>query len=169
MTYLVYLLVAVKAPLNLATWVLWLTIDGLLITSLIRAKKPYEIMIPFAAGTAIITAIAVYNFLAGSSSFLWGYAETVTVLVVIISLVVWKMKGDGVGAVMTTLAMVIAGIPTWVDAYQDPTTQSVLFWSLSAASCALSYFGSPKGGRFMPGSGALSNGLIIVLALRQYM
>ncbi len=168
MMYLIWLLLVAKAPVNLATWVLWFILDLALLLSLIKAKQPYEIMVAYTIGTAIISGIAMYNFITGLTPFAWGGAETVTIVAVVVALIVWKFTSHNVGVIMMTLAMIVAGIPTWINAYHDPAGQSVLFWSASATACTLTYFGSPKGRRFMPGGGALSNALIVLLALRQF-
>lgn len=180
MAYLVYLLLAHNLPLNLATWMLWLTIDFTVILSLRRAKQPIELMMAFLAWTGIIVLISTYNYGVGKATFTFGYPEMLAVVAVIIALVVWKyataiitrfklkQNADAIGVIMTTLAMVIAGIPTWINTYYDPTTASVLFWSLGGGGCFLTWLGSARGERFMPLSGWLSNGVIVILALRQF-
>jgi len=170
MVYLIGLLLLTSAPLNLATWTLWLIVNTSLAASLYRSEKPYELMAAYTVGTAIIAAIAVYNYTVGTTPLSWGIAETVTVVTVLIALVAWRFTTNDVGVIMTTIAMVIAGVPTWIDAYYRPESQSVLFWSVNALACVLSYFGAPPKfvARFMPLCGGLANCLIAVLALRQF-
>lgn len=171
MIYLTGLLLSANAPLNLASWVLWFTIDFALMASLAKAGKPYALMVAFTLGTAVITAIATYNFMTGKTSFTWGTAEWMTVATVGVALIAWKVTNNDVGVIVTTLAMVVAGIPTWVDAYHAPQEQSILFWSMSGGACLLTYFGSPKTflARFMPASGVGANGIILLLSLRQFL
>ncbi len=171
MGYLIWLLLATSAPLNLATWALWLTIDFAVMLSLHRVKKPYELMAVFTVGTAVIVLISAYNLMAGKTPFVWGNAETFTVVAVVIALIIWKFTNDTVGVIVTTLSMVVAGVPTWIDAYRAPELQSVLFWTLSGSACYLTYLGTPKFfvARFMPLSGIFANGLILALSLRQYL
>jgi hypothetical protein len=172
MSYLTWVLLTKSIPVNLATWALWFTIDFITIASLVRAKKQYALMVAFTTGTAVILMIALSNFLTGKTAFAWTSAETVCVIAVIVALLAWRLFNTAsAGVVATSLAMVVAGVPTWINAFSVPESQDVIFWSLGATACMFSYFGSPKGfvDRFMPMSGALSNGVIILLASRQFV
>lgn len=69
---------------------------------------------------AIILGFTVLKFLTGDASFEWGPAETVAVVVFVVALIVWKCTTDDMGVVMTTLAMVVAEFPIWINAYHQP-------------------------------------------------
>jgi hypothetical protein len=171
MAYLIIVLIVNHVPLNPATWMLWFTIDFLLIGALIKAGKPYLMMAVFATGTAAIMLISGYNFATGRTPFVWGNGETATVIAAVVAVIVWKRSSNNnIGVVMTTLAMLIAGVPTWIDAYHKPEEADILFWTMSAVACFMTYLGTPKSfyGSFMPIAGVLSNGVIIGLALTRY-
>jgi hypothetical protein len=128
-------------------------------------------MLVFTVGTAVIVAISLHNYLLGSATFVWSIKETITVFIVMLALVVWKFTNDDTGVITTTFAMVVAGVPVWIDTYHAPATQNILFWSIATGSCMLTYIGSPKKfiARFMPFCGAASNMLIILLACRKFL
>jgi|GEM_PF-7131176 len=158
-------------PINLATWFLWFAIDFAVIASLKKAKRPFELMVVFTVGTGIIALIGTVNYLLGRAVFEWGIAETLVVFAVIVALIIWWNTSDNIGVLATSSAMVIAGIPTWINAYDKPWEQSVVFWTMSGLACLFTYVGSPRTlyDRFMPACGVFANSIILSLALTRYL
>jgi hypothetical protein len=169
MLYLTVVVIVTGLPLNPATWALWFTIDLLVIHAQREAKRDFGLMLAFTVWTGVILSVSLYNLATGRSEFRWGIPEWVASMAVICALGYWRRhrKNETVGVVSTTLALVIAAIPTWVDAAVSPEKVDTLFWCMSASACILGYIGNPKTliDRFLPGMGTLSNGMIIVLAL----
>lgn len=171
MAYLTLVAIMTGLPLNPATWALWFIIDFVVILALKKAGKNYSLMLAFIVWTGLILAISLYNLAVGRATFTWGATESLAVASVIGALVIWKASsGENTGVFATTLALVMAGVPTWFNSYENPHQTDILFWSTSATACVLSFLGSPKtlGDRFMPAAGALSNGVIIALSLTRY-
>lgn len=175
MAYLIAVMITKNIPINFASFFLWLVIDVALVVAMFRARKPDDtawpwLMIAYTIGTGIVVLIATVALVRGESSFQWGAKESMTVVAVLVAMIVWYYKSDAWGVYMSTNAMLVASIPTYMDAWAKPAEQDVLFWTLSGLGCLLTIFGLPKTrvDRYMPVAGALSNGLIVALGARQF-
>ncbi len=169
--YLTTVLLMQNIPLNFATWALWVLIDTSLLVSMVKAgnKRPW-IMIGFATGATTIALIALTKLLMGITAMSWGNPETLAAVAVAIALTIWKFTSNNAGVVSITVAMYVAMIPTLIDGWTKPVGQDPWFWGVCAIACLLTYIGSPKtiAGRFMPALGTFFNGLMAVLAFRQF-
>jgi hypothetical protein len=169
--YLTCVLLMQNTPLNLSTWVLWTVIDTSLLVSMIKSKNEgVWLMAAFALGASTIAIIALIKFFIGIGELSWHGTETLAAVSVVIALLVWKRTDVYGGVIAVTIAMYIAMIPTLINGWMYPIGQLPLFWGVSSIACLFTYSGSPRSfvERLMPACGAFFNGLMALIALRQF-
>ncbi len=172
--YLTYVLMRSASALNPASWVMWVVIDVYLTYVLFRANVVAKwIMLAFTTGASIIALITLVQLSTGKTHWSWSNKETLAVITFAIPLMIRMMisgntsRAQVAAVVSATLAMNIAGIPTLIDAWNQPQSYDAIFWGASTVGCILTVVGSPRKftDQFMPVIGTIFNGSIAALAL----
>ena len=101
---------------NLLTWILWGCLDAVAAASIISQRGNSFLVLMYVAG-CVITSIFIWRF---GEKGKWTWLETTTLAFVFVSLVVWCVSGDKMATIASTVGVVIAGIPQFIDAYRKP-------------------------------------------------
>ena len=111
-------------PQNTVTWILWTLLDGILLVASLKAgnKRPW-LPAGFTASAFLVTAVLLWK-----GVWQWGMVETVSVVGVGLSLLLWKKLGPKWAIIMGVAAMNIAGWPAIYDAYINPNPLSWWMW-----------------------------------------
>lgn len=113
------------------TWAIWASIDTLALAAMWKKKTVNGQIIGAVAGAWIIAALAVHF---GKSSF--EPVEWFAAVGAAIGIVLWLTTGDAMLAlVLSQIATFIGAIPTFVDAYRNPTQEDPIAWTIWFASC----------------------------------
>lgn len=100
-----------KLKQSFATWLLWVILDGIALGTIIAKNgENTRVLICYVIGGS---AVAVSLFC--KDQFKWGTKETVTSLLVLVCLGIWKLAGPTVATVATTIAVCISSIPQFLE------------------------------------------------------
>ncbi len=156
-------------PLNLATWVLWTLLDTLIARWMKEGKNTgYSVMRAFAIGAGIISLLTIIQIVRGETKLMWQTKETITAACFMVALIIRQLSAsESLTINMGTTAMLIAGMPTLLDVWNDSTGYDPYFWSANTLGCAVMLLGAPGGftNRYFPIGGIVLNGSIALLAM----
>ncbi len=100
---------------NIATWILWGTLDLLAAASLIVQHGNWFLPAAYVAGCILIVICLVKTKI-----ILWGRFENICCFMVVICLVGWMLSGPRLATILSTTGVVLAGLPQVKDAYKNP-------------------------------------------------
>lgn len=108
---------------SFATWTLWVLLDAIALVSTILEKGNFLLLVSYVIGGTLVTATLIHK-----KQFKWTWFEWLTLALVIVCLVVWKVSGSKTAIVASTLAVFIAGVPQIVESWQKPDKQTALIY-----------------------------------------
>lgn len=121
---------------NVATWMLWVSLDAIALTSLILQNGNYMLLVCYNTCGLLVTSSLVYKKL-----FKWTRFETFVLALVIICLIIWSLSGPMWATIASTVAIFISGCPQIRESWQEPDRKtSLIYWGYTLAN-ALSFFG----------------------------
>lgn len=127
--------------LNVASWIMWTLMDGVLVALSIRGgnKKPF-LFIGWTLAALLVTAGMLIN------GAVWqiGFVEMVSIGAVILSVYFWVTDKSEKGLFACAVAMFVAGLPQIASFWNTPATGTWWLWAGTAFVCALSILGSAK-------------------------
>jgi len=126
-----------RFPQNPASWLMWLVLDSLVLTTTILAHKPIWLPLAYVIGCAPVTAA---NFIRGT--WKWSKRETFSLIVASIATYLWQTNGADWGVVAGAAAMCTAGIPLYMDMIDKPDRGSFPVWAITALACVCTLIGS---------------------------
>ena len=160
---MIHELVKTQASMNIATWVIWTTLDAAAFASAFNAGERIPWMIGvFTIGAGIIAVLSLRN-----GSWHWSWLETACTFAVFISLGLWFTSPLWT-LIASSLAMFVGGIPQLVDAYHEPSTQNKRNWILFLVSNMLSLLGANyalAGEWFYPVLGMIFNSVMLSILI----
>jgi len=166
--YLAVFLTNNAISLNLATWLLWTVLDISIVYNMFKSNNPGKwTMTAFAAGAGIISALAIIQIVSGKTTLIWTSKETITLACFVAAFIGSLLsKNEDLAVNLGTTAMFIAGIPTLIDAWNNPMQQNVWFWGMCTAGCAITVLGTQWKftKMYFPLGGAILNGFVTALA-----
>lgn len=121
---------------SFASWLLWGSLDGILIATLIEQGGNFWIVVGFTLGDLLIAGT-----LAWQRKFNWGRFETMTLLLVVICVVGWKLAGPRTATVFSILAVCVAGVPGFLTLKRNPDRKTGNVWLGYSVANVLSFFG----------------------------
>lgn len=138
--------------LNVASWVMWTLLDGVIVMLAIRAEKeklkknpsaefkPPYLFIGWTVAATLVTIGMLWN------GAVWqiGFAEIVSMIVVMVATYLWWTNKWGMGLIACAIAMFVAGIPQVVSFWSAPAPSTWWLWAGTVVACALSLAGSEK-------------------------
>ena len=119
---------------NFAAFLLWALLDVIATTTTIIEGGNYWLALSNATGSTIITLILV-----GKKQVSWTRVETMTAILVVVCLLVWYTSGELAGIVVSSLAVLIAGIPQMVDTFKKPESTPVLPYAIFCVGNVVSF------------------------------
>jgi hypothetical protein len=121
---------------SFATWGLWAVLDAILTITLWQQHGNYFLSLGFAVGGIALAAV-----LLAKGCWSWGKFETTIALMVLASLAVWKFSGPRNATIAVTTAVVIAGVPGFVEMLRAPQPAAGKVWAGFTAANLLAFFG----------------------------
>lgn len=112
-----------KIKQSFATFILWGALDIIAgVTSYLEKGNWY---LPAGYG---FSATTVAIFLLAKKQFSWSKVEWMTLGMVIVCLIFWRISGEQTAIILSSVAVVAAGIPQMKDTWNDPvSTPKVLY------------------------------------------
>ena len=108
---------------NLATWLLWGTLDAIAAVSIFVQGGNWHLPAAYVVGcTFTIICMIRARVLA------WTRFETIVSIMVIACLIGWKMSGPWLATVLSTTGLVLATVPQIKDAYKAPHEMPFLIY-----------------------------------------
>ncbi len=121
---------------SFASWLLWGSLDGILIATLIEQGGNFWIVVGFALGDLLIAGT-----LAWLRRFNWGKFETMILLLVIACVVGWRLAGPRAATVFSIVAVCVAGVPGFLSLKKNPDRKTANIWLGYSVANVLSFFG----------------------------
>lgn len=150
---------------SFATWLLWVTLDLIALTSIIDQKGNFIfLMFYIAGGTTVVISLIIKKKLS------WTKFETLILFLVFVCLVVWHLSGSKWATVSSTLAVVISGMPQLRDSWNKPDKMIGIIYAGYVIANGLFMFAGKDWSieeRFYPGSCVVLCVAIAIAALRK--
>lgn len=108
---------------NFATFLLWTILDGITTIMLIMENGNY-----FLAGSYTIGSAVVMLCIAKTKNVEWTWFESFVTFLIGICLVIWRYSDTKTAIIVSTLAMIIAGLPQLRKSYQEPWNSPLLIY-----------------------------------------
>jgi len=155
-----------KVKQSFATWALWAILDGIAAATIVFQDGNFLLPAAYSLGSGI-TALSILK----SKNFRWTWFETTIVCLVAVCVVVWLVFGAKVATVVSTIAVVIAGMPQAVEAYKRPREQPLLVYISFLVTNSLATAGAKDWSikeRFYPASMTLLTVVIVLFMVRRF-
>jgi hypothetical protein len=104
---------------NVATWILWISLDVIALVSIILQKGNYILLIFYCTCGTIVILCLLYKRL-----FKWTKFETFISVLVCICLIVWYVSGPKGATIASTIAVCISGLPQIRDSWLVPNSRT---------------------------------------------
>jgi hypothetical protein len=157
-----------SAKQNLLTWALWCSLDGIVAATLIAQAGNFLLAAAYTIGSGVTT---VFIFRAGDHAS-WTKFHAMVVGLVVASMAVWYFSGSRMATIAGTIAMIIAGVPQFIDAWEKPKESPTLIYSAYVAANCLAIAGGKNWSveeRFYPVSAGIFCLLITLVSLRKFL
>lgn len=161
-TYFAWTIYIDGIPQNVATWFMIFLLDiiGVVLVFKDGNRKPY-LQIGWTIAAACIVAAII-----SSSPWRWGDAETVSLILCIISILLWVSLNARLAIWAYMVAMYVSCLPLIIDYWNFPQRETLWVWLWSIGACVLAIYGAPKrdfANIFVPWSAIILNGIIAIL------
>lgn len=157
-----------SAKQNLLTWALWCSLDGIVAATLIAQAGNFLLAVAYTIGSGVTT---IFILKAGNHAS-WTWFHTMVVGLVVASMVVWHFSGSRMATIAGTIAMIIAGVPQLVDAWEKPKESPTLIYSAYVIANCLAIAGGKSWSveeRFYPVCAGVFCLLITLVSLRKFL
>ena len=121
---------------SFATWGLWAVLDTILTITLWQQHGNFLLSLGFAVGGIVLAVVLLLQ-----GGWAWGKFETVIALMVLAGIAVWKFSGPRNATIAVTFAVLIAGIPGFVEMLRKPQPAAGKLWAGFTVANLLAYFG----------------------------
>lgn len=113
------------------SWAIWASVDTLALLAMRKERAMSGQLTGAVAGAWIITILAL---IFGRSAM--GTVEWLSISGAVAGIILWQRTGNAVFAIICAQIAVLAGaIPTFVGAYNDPSQEDAVAWSIWFVSC----------------------------------
>ena len=140
--YVPYLLAIVQRETvpSPVSWIIWACVDTLTFLAMRKANAPTGQIKGTVAGAWVIVLLSLYY---GSATM--GTIEWVSIVGGVTGIALWKKTRKPVLAIICAqVATFLGSLPTIANAYQNPSQESALAWSIWLASCICALFAVKK-------------------------
>lgn len=118
---------------NLATWSMWSVMLVITLTSQIAAGKADPWGMLAATGGTIVATILLLIY--GEKK--WTKFDTRCFLLATAGMLVWVISGPAAAQIASLVSLMVAGVPTIKNAWDNPRNESKLTWGTFALGFAL--------------------------------
>lgn len=123
-----------------ATWLIWASLDTITFTGMYLEGALTLQMACIVVGAWTVALLSLKRGLPG-----WRRVDKFCLAGAGLAIGVWALSGDPLFALMTSLSATLLGsVPTFVSAWQDPTRENKLAWTIATASCVLAVLAIPQ-------------------------
>lgn len=113
------------------SWAIWASVDTLALAAMRKEKVTSGQLTGAVAGAWVVTALALVY---GKPTM--GSIEWISIAGAATGIILWQWKGDAVFAIICSQAAVLIGaFPTFIGAYQNPSQEDPVAWSVWFVSC----------------------------------
>lgn len=150
---------------SLSTWMLWLTLDVIVVSALIAQKGNYIVFAVFTVGTLLVNI-----FLFAKKQFKWEGFDTIVTILVFVCIIIFYVSGPYGATIATTIALTVAGLPQVKSTWEEPEKTPTLPYFLFAITSLLSVIGAKEWSvpeRLPQMSSVIFTTIIIILSLRR--
>jgi hypothetical protein len=155
-----------KAKQNMATFILWGSLDGIATGSIFLQHGSYQLPATYTAGS-IIVILCILR----SRTIEWTWFESFMSVLVFACIIGWSLSGPYLATVMSTVAVTLAGFPQLKDSWKSPKQfPTVIYCGYSVANL-LGTIGAKSWSieeRLYPVSALVICVLMVLASLRKY-
>ncbi len=152
---------------NLLTWILWAVLDGITFVSVFLQSGNFWLPGAYMLGS---TSVAITLLVKKQERFFGWFEWTISFLVVA-CMVVWYFAGNQMTTVAGTIAVTLAGIPLFKDAYDRPEEIPLGTYTFFLVANFLSTMGGKDWSieeRLYPAACTAYCLILVLLALRRF-
>jgi hypothetical protein len=121
---------------SFATWMLWTALDVIAMASTFFKDGNAALLIIYCSAGAFISTLLLVK-----KQFYWSAFEWIVTGLVLLCLVVWGMSGHTMATIVSTLALGIASVPQFRDAWRAPESSPPKIWVGFTLANLLSFIG----------------------------
>lgn len=154
-----------KMKLNLATFLLWGALDAIAAGSIFAKGGNWTLPAAYVVGVLVVI-IAMLK----ARTFDWGRLETITSVMVGISILVWMFVGPVMATIVSSCSMAIATVPQVWDTWRKPQECTLWMWFVFLVINVMSTMAGKDWSvseRFYPATCTILTGVIFLLGLRK--
>lgn len=152
---------------NLATFILWGSLDLVAGLSILVQHGNYQLPLAYVVGCAIV----IVSVLISRSYGAWTWYETMVSILVLICVIAWKMSGPWYGTIFSTAGVFISGLPQLRDSWREPEKSPLLIYIGFTFVNVMSVLGGKAWTieeRFYPGVCVVLCGMVTIASMRKY-
>ena len=124
-----------KTKPSKTTWIIWATLDSIILTGMWVKGAVNGQVLAATIGGLLIAGLAL-NF--GTSK--WKPLDIFCLCAALFGIVLWQVfDSPEFGVVTSLLVMFIGSIPTFVSAWEDPTREDKLAWTMTLVSSVFTF------------------------------
>lgn len=129
-----------KAEPKKASWLIWASLDVIIIAGMYAKHSVNGLIVGAAVGAWFVVILALKYGAPG-----WTWLDKFCIAGAILGVALWSVFNDPVLAIATSLGVVFLGsVPTFASAFNDPTKEDKLGWTIFWLSCACAVLAIPK-------------------------
>lgn len=123
------------------SWAIWLSVDILALLAMKKEKSSSTGQLTGCIFGAFI--VTVLSMIFGKPAM--GYVELISIAGAVTGVILWKTTGSAITAIVCTQLAIFAGaIPTFMGAYEDPSKEDPIAWSIWTLSCVFALLAIKK-------------------------
>jgi hypothetical protein len=152
---------------NFATYALWGALDAIAAVSIVL--KEGNFLLP---AMYVLLSVGVAAGILRTRTFSWTWLETLISGLVVLCIIIWATSGDRAATIASSLAVVIASIPQFVEFWKKP--KEAPMWTYAAFTLAngVSILAGKDWSveeRFYPTVCTIATALFVLTAARRYL
>lgn len=123
-----------------ATWLIWAGMDTVLFTGMLTKHTVNGQIIGAICGAWIVFAFTMKYGVPG-----WKRIDKICLGGTILAMLLWKISDNPVVGIVTSLGSGLLGsVPTFISAWEDPSRENKLAWTLYVISCVFAVLAIPR-------------------------
>jgi hypothetical protein len=134
--FLIIALMRTRVQQSFAAFLLWAMLDLIATITTIMEGGNYWLALSNAIGSTVITVLLIRK-----KQVSWSWVESMTAILVVVCLIVWYTTGEQAGIIASSLAVVIASIPQFVDTYRKPGATPTMPYVIFLVANIVSFVG----------------------------
>lgn len=122
-----------------ASWVIWVVLDTITLAGMVAAGTVNGQSIGAVLGGYVVVCL---SFRYGEKG--WTKLDIICLVGAVCAIVFWMISGNPtVGIVISVIVVVIGAFPTMYSAWNDPSKEDTVAWTIFFLSCVVAMFAIP--------------------------